>query len=224
LWKLEGGPEASVVEVSTPRHVRSVRLDTKVRRVRSLPDGDVRIVGGLPVTSVARTIVELAGIASAGELELAFESALRRRILTIPQLRTQIGRSPSTAPGIGLVRALVSQGPMAPTESILEAALWRLLRRSGLPLPDRQHEVRDQQGRLVARLDFAYPEARIAIEADGYRFHSGRRDWRRDIERHNALTELGWTMLRVTWDDVQRREVAVVRRLRRLLSDRLAAP
>jgi very-short-patch-repair endonuclease len=91
-------------------------------------------------------------------------------------------------------------------------------------LPARQHEVRDRRGRLVARLDFAYPRARLGIEADGYRFHSGRRVWTRDIERHNALIELGWTVLRFTWEDLQRREAAVAGRVRRFLSERLPAP
>lgn len=64
-----------------------------------------------------------------------------------------------------------------------------------------QYEVR-QAGRVVARLDFAYPDVQLGIEVDGYRWPSGRRQWARDVSRQNELIDLGWRILHVTYEDV----------------------
>ncbi|MGH2725923.1 MAG: endonuclease domain-containing protein [Actinomycetota bacterium] len=109
--------------------------------------------------------------------------------------------------------------PQASTESALEAIVWRLLLDGGLPPPVRQYEVRDVGGKLVARVDFAYPEALIAIEADGHEFHSSRRDWQRERTRQNALIRLGWRIYRVTWGDATRRPRLVVADIGALLAD-----
>ena len=103
-----------------------------------------------------------------------------------------------------------------PTESPLEQRLRRLLIKNGLPVPATQHEVRDR-GKLVARVDLAYPLARLAIEADGYRYHTGRAAWQRDLVRRNALSLLGWTVHHVTWEDIEVRPDEVVERVRTTL-------
>lgn len=92
---------------------------------------------------------------------------------------------------------------MRVTESAFEARLFQEMRRAGLPLPARQHDVYDESGRFVARVDFAYVEARLAIEAVGYRWHSGRDAWARDQSRCNALAAAGWRMVNVTWQDLR---------------------
>lgn len=67
--------------------------------------------------------------------------------------------------------------------------------------------------RFVARVDFAYPEAKLAIEIDGYRWHAGNDAWQRDRRRNNELSRLGWTVLRFTAADLKdaRRVTAQVR-------------
>lgn len=67
-------------------------------------------------------------------------------------------------------------------ESVFETRLLRVMRRAGLPVPVVQHEIRSK-GRLVARADFAFPAHRLAIEADGYRWHASRRRWEHDLKR-----------------------------------------
>jgi very-short-patch-repair endonuclease len=61
---------------------------------------------------------------------------------------------------------------------------------------------------------FAYPQARLAIETDGYGYHSGRRRWQHDLARRNAITLLGWRVIHVTWDDLVRRPDAVIATVR----------
>jgi very-short-patch-repair endonuclease len=66
-----------------------------------------------------------------------------------------------------------------------------------------------------AYLDFAWPELRLAIEANSYRHHASRRDWSRDHVRNNAVIALGWRILPVTWDELTERPDDVVALLRR---------
>jgi very-short-patch-repair endonuclease len=100
-------------------------------------------------------------------------------------------------------------------ESVLEQRLFRLLRRAGLPPPAAQHEVRAGD-KIVARLDFAYPELRVGIETHGYRWHGGREQWQRDMRRENELKQLGWTVLVFGWEDVHREPERVIRQVRAL--------
>lgn len=66
-------------------------------------------------------------------------------------------------------------------------------------------------------VDFAFPASCLAIEADGYRWHSGRVHWEHDRERRNRLTLAGWRVIHVTWSDLSRRPEAVIETVRRAL-------
>lgn len=88
------------------------------------------------------------------------------------------------------------------------------MKRTDLPPPVCQHKVRDH-GSLIAVLDFAYPELRLAVETDGYRWHSGRARWEHDLARHNRLTLLGWRILHVTSADLSARPAEVVEEVKK---------
>lgn len=77
---------------------------------------------------------------------------------------------------------------------------------------------------MVARLDFAYPEILLAIEADGFRHHGDKAGWNRDLARRNALTALGWRVIHVTWDDLRERPREIVRHLREAIQKPLSLP
>jgi len=87
------------------------------------------------------------------------------------------------------------------------SVLVAILRDAGLPEPTRQYEVRNGDG-VVARIDFAYPDRRLAIELDGFECHTNR--FQRDRSRQNGLVLRGWTVLRFTWADVVERPDYVV--------------
>ena len=78
-----------------------------------------------------------------------------------------------------------------------------------------QHEIY-VDGRPFARADFAFPEQRVVIEADGFAYHSGHRAWRRDLARRNTLTNLGWRVINVTWADLNH-PVRIVEQVERAL-------
>ncbi|MGH2829757.1 MAG: DUF559 domain-containing protein [Actinomycetota bacterium] len=207
-WELDG-MEAAPLELSTEGHRRSHEAGLVIHRVASLPLAHVASHQGLPVTSVARTLVDVATIVGPSTLELAYESARRRGLVTGDQIEDVLRRLGGRRRGRAAIRRLLEELPAKATESALETLVWQLFREQGLPLPARQLEIRDPTGAFVARVDFAYPEARLVIEADGRRYHSLDPDWNRDRRRQNELTRLGWTVYRVTWRDVWNRAIAV---------------
>jgi very-short-patch-repair endonuclease len=80
-----------------------------------------------------------------------------------------------------------------------------------MPVPE--FTVLDQHGQFVGRVDFAYPELRYAIEVDGYEAHSSLQAFRHDRARQNDLVDLGWTVHRFTWDDVEHHPGRVAQRI-----------
>jgi very-short-patch-repair endonuclease len=102
--------------------------------------------------------------------------------------------------------------------SILETRFRQLLRRAGLPGPVSQYDVYDGDV-FVARVDFAYPELGIVIEVDGEERHVGRSPRKRDAARDRRLTALGFSPLRVYWDDVHKNPDAVARDIRSVMCD-----
>jgi very-short-patch-repair endonuclease len=217
LLRLDGFA-SGVVEISTPRRISPPGVI--VHRV-SLPPEDVAFRGAIPATTAARTLVDLCAVAPPRRVELALEDALRRRLVTVASLTEaveRIGRQGRR--GVGRLARLLEDAPATrPAESALEIRLIRLLEGAGLPPPQRQCPVYEGE-REVARIDLAYPRARLAIEADGYRWHSGRATWQRDLSRQNLLVLRGWTVLRFTWDDVVHRGDYVVAEVARALEEK----
>ncbi len=173
------------------------------------------------MTSPSRTLVDLGAVVGEATLELALEDALRRRLTTIARLDWRLeelcakGRG-----GCGRLRRLLeARRSERVTESGLETKLARLLRKGRLPAPTRQYEIFDRK-RLVARGDFAYPGAKLIVEAHSYKHHSGRASWYRDIERDRRLGRLGWQVMYVTDEDLRRRPEKVIAEIRDALRDR----
>ncbi|MFA5892171.1 MAG: type IV toxin-antitoxin system AbiEi family antitoxin domain-containing protein [Actinomycetota bacterium] len=210
VWGLPGFAPGRF-ELSVPRSGRRARAGS-VHHPRALPAIDVTEVDGIPVTTPARTLVDIAGIVAADVVEEALDDALRRGIVTIAQVRRRTRDLDARGrPGSGVLAKLLDAraGPAEVPQSVFETRLLRALRKAGLPKPAVQHEVRTPRGRAV--LDFAYPEPRVAIEADGFRWHSSRQQWDHDRARRNALTALGWTVIHVTWPELRDHPGEVVR-------------
>ena len=120
--------------------------------------------------------------------------------------------------GAGVLRQVLDERALgtARPDSLLESRMARLLRAHGLPPAVFQFEVH-RNGRFVARLDFAYPAIRLAIEVDAFDSHSSPRALQHDLRRQNALVALGWTVLRFTWADVVRRPERVAAEIHSVL-------
>jgi very-short-patch-repair endonuclease len=96
--------------------------------------------------------------------------------------------------------------------------LWRPLSRLGVPRPIRQHPVEWAGERY--RIDFAFPHAMVAVEAQSQRWHSSRQSLVRDARKNNALVALGWSVIYVTWEDVDEKREDTMTQLRDILLPR----
>ena len=203
LWDLlRREPEVPHVTTSTGRW-RSKPYH--VHRSMDLLDEHVTTVRRVPVTTPARTVVDLG--ASAPRLAVgAFNQVLRDRLATLGEfegLLEDIGRQGRA--GVGVIRKVVEERAewMGANESVLEDEFRRIVDQALLPVPASQYEVRDDRGAFIGRADFAYPDRRLVIELDGYRYHSDPEAFARDRKRQNQLLMAGYRVLRYTARDLR---------------------
>lgn len=218
LELLDDPPELPHVATLHDRH-RSLHGELMVvHRPLVLTRRDVTRRKGFAVTTVERTLCDLGAVADFETVRECCERALRQR-LTHPDrvVRRFLQLGGRGRPGSAAIRAVLSEvdADFMLLESDLESMLLRLIEAAGLPRPDLQHRV-EVDGRRY-RLDMAYPELRIAIEADGFAVHGGRRAFENDRERRTALTVAGWQVLQFTWRQVCRQPEWVVDQIREAL-------
>jgi very-short-patch-repair endonuclease len=157
---------------------------------------DRRIRGRVPVTSPARTLVDIAGMLDDESLEAVVEDFFHRGVTTPLAVQRCLDATGGTGRrGSHLLRALLADRDEAPLEYKLEQKIWRLLRKAGLR-PVRQHEVRCGTQRY--RLDFAFPLLKVAVEGQGFAAHGGRLAHSRDNRRLADLVGAGWRVVPVT--------------------------
>ena len=179
---------------------------------------------GIPVTSVCRTLFDLAAVMRGRRVQVAFDDALRQGATTLDALERRLGfvnkRGVRGVQQIGLL--IADRSHKGVTDSELETKFRRLLEDATLPLPVPQYEIRREDGSFVARVDFAYPGARIAIELDSWKHHGGRSAFESDRIRQNELVAARWTPLRFTDRDLRSRRSWVGAIVQRHLLDALA--
>ncbi len=195
------------VEISVPRCQRPRLAGVTVYRVSHLPAAHRVTRGGLVVTSLARTICDLASVLDAGDLELVLDEALARRRIRLGAVRSMLASLPGNSQGAGVLRALIAarSDGRARVESPLEQRVQRFLDRAGLQGWDTQQWV------AGCRVDVAFKAAKLALQVDSYRHHSSRSDWARDHRRHTALVTAGWRVLPVTLEDLDREDELAAR-------------
>jgi very-short-patch-repair endonuclease len=205
----------SAIEVTAVRHRRRHASDVIWHESLHLSERDVTEVDGIPVTRPVRTFLDLGVVLSADELEQVLNEGIRRKLFSVTAIGRRLEELGALRRGTAVVRTVIARhesGRRAP-ESLLETKFLQLIRAAGLPEPIPQYEVRLRDG-TIARVDFAYPERRIAIELDGAAYHFGDVAERRDRRRDNQLGDVGWYIRRFDWDDVTRRIDYVVTLLR----------
>ena len=187
-----------------------------MHRTNRLTSSDVTSIAGLPITTVARTIIDLAWVMDPDSVERIVDDALVRRLTTVPLLSGAVQRNVHRGcRGGPVVRAALSLWSAGPLESHAETEVLRWLLGAGVPEPVRQLEVVVPGGRRL-RVDLAWPEARVALEVDGFAHHHGPRQLSADHERRSVLTSLGWSVLTTTVAEVRRGGASLVAALRTL--------
>jgi hypothetical protein len=203
------GPVAVLVP-----HGRSRRTELAVvhqTRDLALPD-HVTTVDGIPVTTIPRTLVDLAAIVGRRRLEHVVNDAVVARQVTLAEIESVVGDVARRGKaGMGRIKAVLDDlgpGPTVPA-SRLEALLLRVLRKGGVPVPVLQHEL-PWRTDVEGRVDMAFPLARLIIEVDSRRYHTRVRDFEVDRRRDNAAQLAGWRVLRFTYADLRHRPDEVV--------------
>ncbi|MBW8825972.1 MAG: type IV toxin-antitoxin system AbiEi family antitoxin domain-containing protein [Acidobacteria bacterium] len=216
LQHMRGAPAARLEVLTTDDH--PVRLPgLHVHRTKTLDDLDRTTVGGVPTTTVGRTLLDLGAVVPFETVELAAQDAILRGAtseVALLALLDRVGRRGRN--GTAALRAVVAQSlPDEKLQSVLEHRLSALVAQSGLPTPELQHHVALPNGR-DAFLDFAWPHAMTAAEADGRRWHATRKDYEAGLIRRRQLQQLGWDVRYYGWADVVEQAATVIDELRRL--------
>ncbi len=183
----------------------------RTTQTRVLGPREVGFIGWLPITSPARTLIDLAGVVEFERFEEAVAAAQVRRLVREGELRAQLARSNGRR-GAKALRGLLDRlAPPAATRSKAERLLLRLIRRAGLPEP----LVNTKLGRWYP--DFHWPEHGLVAEFDSTGFHQDIGAFRRDREKSNELQLRGVVVLRFTWYELTRQPDRLEARLRQAL-------
>ena len=203
------------VEVTARRGVKP-KPGVVVHTTRLVHPDDATLVDGIPTTSVARTLVDLADVLSDRHLAGAVNEAEVRRVFDLRAVMRTLDRLPGRRGRARMLRVLAAYTeplPYSTTEA--ERRFLTLCERNGLPKPQRISVAGYE-------LDFYWPDTRLAIEVDGGAFHRTRRAFHEDRRRDRRLAAEGIQVARVPWLDLTGGVDALVAELRAIRRARLA--
>ena len=218
LWSFPGFGR-SMIEVTAVRHRRRYPGDVVWHESLILERRDVTELDSIPCTDAIRTLIDLGSVCESATLVTALDDAVRRNLVTIDAVSRRLEMLGPRRRGSGQIRQALKRRPSTSPipESVLESRFEVLIVAAGLAQPERQYDIFDADGSFIARVDFAYPEARLAIEVDGLRYHGGSESWRRDLDRQNRIVVMGWLVLRFTSADLELRPREVAAAIERAL-------
>jgi very-short-patch-repair endonuclease len=203
---------SGLVHVTAPRkhELKGIRCHW----ARTLDPRDTTIVDAIPVTSLARTYLDLAEFLSHDRLIDVLEAGERQSKLDVSAIDATIARSPGRH-GIEPLQAAMAELTDAPPllQSGLERAFRHIARTYNLPMPQFNVYV---EGELV---DVVWREHRLVVEVDGRKWHIGKRAFAEDRRRDRKLVRTGWRVVRFTEDQVEQDPAGVAAELSELLRD-----
>lgn len=177
---------------------------------RSLDRRDKTLWRGIPVTAVPRTLIDLSSVLSLDELARAFHEANIRYRTTPAQVEDALERAPRAKGRARLLGVIRGDGHVILSK--LERRFLKLLRDHSLPLPRTNRPAGSHY------VDCRWPDHRLTVELDSYRYHNSRHAWEQDRRREREAYARGDRFRRFTWGDVTERPEAVLAELRPLLS------
>lgn len=179
---------------------------------RRLEEVDRRRFRGLiPITSPARTVLDIAGVATKSTFEAALGEVLVRDLCTEKDLFDVVDRYPRQ-PGSRRLRRYLVRGLAKPTRSPLERKFLKLLSDAGIPAPETNYNVAGLE------VDCYWPEQRLAVELDGRAFHQENVQVERDIVRDSELAAAKIRVIRISWTQVTDQRLTTANRLRRMFN------
>ena len=188
----DGPVDVSVRSARCPR----ARAGIRIHRRRGLTDADVTRHLGIPVTSPALTLLDLAPSLGRNQLERAIGEADKHDLIDPETLRQELERF-AGRPGIATLRETLDRHTFTLTDSELERRFLPLARQAGLPAPLTQHHLNG------FRVDFYWPGLGLVVETDGLRYHRTASQQAKDRQRDQAHAAAGLTPLRFTRSQVR---------------------
>ena len=213
LWGFWRGAPSGGSEVTIAERRLAGERGVIVHRARSMHPDDHALRYRIPVTSVARTLLDLAEVVSAQQVRRAAEDAERLRLFDLVALRSCWERNRGRH-GLGNLAALLSEFDRSPPDSRseLERTFVELCRSAGLPAPATNVSVAGLE------VDALWPQERLVVELDGYAFHRSRSAFERDRLRDVQLQLAGHRVIRVTFRRLVDDPKGVVHVVRSLLA------
>ena len=209
LWGIR--PTATRLEVTVAQVCREIP-GLEVHRTRMLAPQDFTVNDGIPVTSVARTLLDLSAVLKAPDLATAIDRAERSRIFDLTAVVDVLDRANGRRGARALRRAIAAYEPST-QKSRLERHFKALLRTApDIPSPFFNALVDGETG--THEVDAFWPAHLLAVQLDGFDFHRTRRDRERDAASDADLELAGHRVMRLTWDDVTVHRERTLRRLR----------
>lgn len=191
LWDL-AKTSRSLIDVVRPRGSAHRRRGIHLHEARALTPADATTIDGIPVTSIPRTLLDLADVLSPQRLEQIIEAAERRHLLDTNAITELLNRS-NGRHNIGALRAALSLPSGAiDTRSPLERRFLQFCDEHGIPRPQTNVTV------AGCEVDAHWPKAKLIVELDSVTFHLTSAAFERDRERDIALSLTGETVIRVT--------------------------
>lgn len=223
VWRMRG-IDADLLEVS---YLRRLQLDgVWTHRTRTLIPADVTQRGAIPVTTAARTLVDLSSVVPATILGRALDESVRAdqtTLVAVDRCARRL-RTAHRTRDLSVIRELIAERGDGPElgDSPLETKILAWIREAGLPDPETQYRVR--LGGKQRRLDAAYPDLRIAMEFNGWSEHGKRSALEPDLTRRNDIEVDGWLLLEFAHRHTRSEVVGTVRAARAAQATRLRRP
>ncbi|MFN8071832.1 MAG: DUF559 domain-containing protein [Mycobacterium sp.] len=180
-------------------HDNRHRLKGLHSRGEALAESDICRVNDVPLTTPARTALDLACWYPPRNAVAAIDALARATEMKIVDLRL-LAEASRGRRGIERARrviGLVDAGAQSPKESWLRT----VLNEAGLPRPQTQIPIRDQYGKAIAYLDMGWEHLKVAVEYDGDHHRTSRSQYSYDVRRSEMLARRGWIVIRVTAED-----------------------
>jgi very-short-patch-repair endonuclease/predicted transcriptional regulator of viral defense system len=214
LWDIHDGPSRPIHVVVIGRSAARSRRGIRPHRRPRADADELTVVRGIPVVTVARTLVDLAATVRGRALEQVVRRAARRRTFDLREVQRMLDRHPRArgATELGrLIAALHGRGTID-ARSGLEVAFAQLCDDHALPRPQVNAIVKGE------RVDFSWPGTTLIVETDGFEFHAMPTSFAADRARDQKLTLAGYTVVRLTYDQVVRTPKETARTVSALLS------
>ena len=210
-WGILDSARADIDVTVRTRGGRPTRRGIALHCVRRLDRRDVTVATGIPITTVARTLVDLCAVVPPRRVERALEQSYVLQLVAPNAIEEALSRAPGRRTTVLRTLIEAEARPTTFTRSELEEAFLALCRRGGLPDPE-------VNARLCGyEVDFLWRKQRRVIEVDGYAFHSVRGAFERDRKKDVDLELAGFPVTRFTHDQVIHRPEDTLRRARRLV-------